>query len=126
VQPRVGTIDGDFPPTRKSRPGSERPVYLEPILFRHAAATPGLTVLSRTRVLGCRQDERGVTASAERLDSGEQIALRWRYLIGCEGGRSQIRRAAGVTPRGDPVVSRVQSTLIRAPELLSQIDRHDV
>ena len=41
-----------------------------------------------------------------------------RYLVGCDGGRSAVRKQIGATLDGTPVIQRVQSTYIRAPELL--------
>jgi 2-polyprenyl-6-methoxyphenol hydroxylase-like FAD-dependent oxidoreductase len=92
--------------------------YLEPILFEHAAAMPGLVTLNRTRVLAFDQSDRGVTATAENLDTGERLEIACTYLVGCDGGRSEIRRGIRATLHGDPIVQRVQSTVVRAPGLL--------
>src|SRR5690349_4850983 len=40
-------------------------IYLEPVLFAHAESTPGVTILSRTRITDFRQDSEGVHASGE-------------------------------------------------------------
>jgi 2-polyprenyl-6-methoxyphenol hydroxylase-like FAD-dependent oxidoreductase len=98
-------------------------IYLEPILFEHAATLAGLTLLNRTTVLDLVQSEQGVTATAEDLDTGERLEISGRYLVGCDGGRSAVRRAIGATLHGDPMVQRVQSTVIRAPELLGMVER---
>ena len=42
-------------------------IYLEPVLFACATATPGLRILNRTRVCDFEQDEDGVLAIAENL-----------------------------------------------------------
>jgi 2-polyprenyl-6-methoxyphenol hydroxylase-like FAD-dependent oxidoreductase len=97
-------------------------IFLEPILFEHAAAVPGITILNRVCFEGLTQDEGGVTARARHLDSGEPCALSARYLIGCDGGRSEVRRAIGARLAGDPIVQRVQSSYIRAPQLLSLVN----
>jgi 2-polyprenyl-6-methoxyphenol hydroxylase-like FAD-dependent oxidoreductase len=96
-------------------------IYLEPILFDHAVAMPGLRILSRTRCDAFTQSERRVTATVRDLDSGEPQDIVCDYLVGCDGGRSHIRRAIGATLSGDPVVQRVQSTFIRAPSLLGRM-----
>jgi 2-polyprenyl-6-methoxyphenol hydroxylase-like FAD-dependent oxidoreductase len=96
-------------------------IYLEPVLFAHAAAMPGLRVLNRTRLVGFTQDERGVAAVAESLDGGGRIDIACDYLVGCDGARSAVRRAIGAVFEGDAVVQRVQSTLIRAPDLLGRM-----
>lgn len=94
-------------------------IFMEPILFKNAAATPGVRILNRTRFESLTQDDCGVRVQAVNLDSGDAIALRARFLAGCDGGRSEVRRAIGAHLLGDPVVQRVQSSYIRAPELLS-------
>ena len=96
-------------------------IFLEPILFEHAAAVPGLTILNRTSFERLAQDDDGVTATAHHLDSGEEIRLWARFLVGCDGGRSPVRRAIGGTLSGDAVVQRCQSSYIRAPQLLPML-----
>jgi 2-polyprenyl-6-methoxyphenol hydroxylase-like FAD-dependent oxidoreductase len=96
-------------------------IYLEPVLFQHASAMPGLRILNRTQVESCVQSDRGVVATVCDLDSGDRREIACEYLIGCDGGKSQIRRAVGATLIGDAVVQRVQSTFIRAPDLLRRM-----
>jgi len=94
-------------------------IFLEPILFEHAWAVPGVTILNRVRFEDLVQEDGGVTARARHPDSGEALSISARYLVGCDGGRSEVRRTIGVRLSGDPVVQRVQSSYIRAPQLLS-------
>ena len=96
-------------------------IYLEPILFAHAEAMASCTILNRTRVVGFNQSETSVLVQAEALDGGETIEIRCDYLVGCEGGRSETRRAIGAKLLGDAEIGRVQSTLIRAPSLLGNL-----
>jgi 2-polyprenyl-6-methoxyphenol hydroxylase-like FAD-dependent oxidoreductase len=96
-------------------------IYLEPILFRQAAAMPRVTILNRTVIESFRQDDNGVTAEARALDSDATFRISSRYLIGCDGGRSAVRKAIGAKFVGDDVIQRVQSTYIRAPKLLDLI-----
>lgn len=95
-------------------------IYLEPVLFQHAEQTPGVTILSRTRIDGFTQDAQGVVARGTHLDTGEEIEIRSAYLVGCDGGRSAVRKAIGARLSGTDVVGRVQSTYFRAPDLLSR------
>ncbi|WP_395349106.1 FAD-dependent oxidoreductase [Variovorax sp. UC122_21] len=96
-------------------------IYLEPILLRHTAALPGVTLLNRTQVGGFTQDAEGVTAIATDLDSGVTRSLRGRYMVGCDGGGSAVRKQMGAKLEGTAVIQRVQSTCIRAPGLRALI-----
>jgi len=93
-------------------------IYMEPVLFAHAAAQARIRILNRTMVEDLAQDERGVTAVATDLDSGERVSIACAFLVGCDGGKSTVRRAIGATLVGTPVIQRVQSTHIRAPDLI--------
>ena len=95
--------------------------FLEPVMFAHAAALPGVRILNRTIVEDFNQDPNGVTATARDLDSGEIFKIAARYLAGCDGSRSQVRRGIGAALSGTPVIQRVQSTCIRAPQLLGML-----
>jgi 2-polyprenyl-6-methoxyphenol hydroxylase-like FAD-dependent oxidoreductase len=94
-------------------------IYLEPVLFAHAASQSRIRILNRLAVEDFRQDEDGVIAIAHDLDSGERISIACRYLVGCDGAKSTVRKAIGATFAGTPVIQCVQSTCIRAPELLA-------
>ena len=61
-----------------------------------------------------------MTAQGTQLDNNQPITIRADFLVGCDGGRSPIRRAIGATLSGTAEVQRVQSTYIRAPSLLAQ------
>jgi 2-polyprenyl-6-methoxyphenol hydroxylase-like FAD-dependent oxidoreductase len=96
-------------------------IYLEPILFEHAAAQPGIRILNRTEVVDFEQDADAVTATLRDLDTGAQHTVRCAYLIGCDGGRSPTRKKIGARLEGVDVVGRVQSTYIRAPGLIGRL-----
>ena len=80
-----------------------------------------MTIRNRCEATGFVQDERGVTISARDLDGGAETTVRARYLVGCDGGRSLVRKAIGAVFAGTPVIQRVQSTYIRAPKLLGLV-----
>ncbi|MGE3349631.1 MAG: FAD-dependent oxidoreductase [Ramlibacter sp.] len=96
-------------------------IYLEPILLEHTAALPGVTLLNRTQVTGFTQTATGVQATAQNLDDGTTRTLRARYLVGCDGGSSGVRKQMGAKLEGTAVIQRVQSTYIRAPQLKALI-----
>ena len=94
-------------------------IYLEPKLSAHAETIAGLTLLNRVEINSFEQTPEGVTAQGTQLDNNQTITIRADFLVGCDGGRSAIRRAIGATLSGTAEVQRVQSTYIRAPSLLS-------
>ena len=97
-------------------------IYLEPVLFEYAQNTPGVRIVNRTRIDGFEQLENGVLARGTNLDTGQVIEIRCDYMVGCDGGRSSVRKAIGAQLSGTDVVGRVQSTFFRAPDLLSRTD----
>ncbi len=100
-------------------------IFLEPVLFETARRAAGVAILNRTEFIGFEQNSDGVTARARDLDSGEEVRIEARYLVGCEGGRSLVRKAIGATLNGQAVIQRVQSSYIRSPDLHRQITKPD-
>lgn len=96
-------------------------IYLEPILLEHAAAQPGVRVLNRTQLTAFTQSADGVEATLLDLDSGAQRTVRARYMVGCDGGSSLVRKQIGARLEGTAVIQQVQSTHIRAPQLMAMI-----
>ena len=95
--------------------------YLEPFLFSHAASQPRIRILSRTQVERISQDANGVTAHARNLDTDETVSIAAPYLVGCDGARSIVRKAIGAQLLGDAAIQYVQSTCIRAPDLIRRL-----
>ena len=82
--------------------GIPQPVT-ERLLTEHATEL-GAEIRRGCELVGLSQDEAGVTAE---LADGTQ--LRSRYLVGCDGGRSTVRKLLGVGFPGEP--SRVETLL---------------
>jgi 2-polyprenyl-6-methoxyphenol hydroxylase-like FAD-dependent oxidoreductase len=93
-------------------------IFLEPILFEHAAAQPRIRIISRTFVEDVRIEDTSASAALRDLQTGTVRRLSCRYLIGCDGARSVVRKAIGAELAGDAIVQRVQSTYIRASDLI--------
>jgi 2-polyprenyl-6-methoxyphenol hydroxylase-like FAD-dependent oxidoreductase len=62
-------------------------------------------------------------ATAESLHGGGTTEISASYLVGCDGAHSDIRHVMGARLTGDAVVMQIQSTYIRAPQLLGMIPR---
>jgi 2-polyprenyl-6-methoxyphenol hydroxylase-like FAD-dependent oxidoreductase len=108
--------DGHWPTPEP--PHRVNQIFLEPLLFEHAAALPQTTILNRTQVESFEQDDAEVVATARNLDTGEIVRMASQYLVGCDGGRSMVRRGIGAQLEGDAVIQRVQATFIHASDLL--------
>ncbi|MCC9738954.1 rifampin monooxygenase [Streptomyces sp. MNU89] len=78
-------------------------VVTERLLTEHATGL-GAEILRGRELTGLSQDEDGVTA-----ELGDGSRLRARYLVGCDGGRSTVRKLLGVGFPGEP--SRVETLL---------------
>ena len=66
-------------------------------LLAERAAELGTEIRRSTELVGLSQDEQGVTA-----ELADGTLLRSRYLVGCDGGRSTVRRLLGVGFPGEP------------------------
>ncbi len=73
------------------------------LLAEHAAEL-GAEVRRGCELVGLSQDDDGVTA-----ELADGTRLRSRYLVGCDGGRSTVRKLLGVGFPGEP--SRVETLL---------------
>ncbi|MGW7467868.1 rifampin monooxygenase [Streptomyces xantholiticus] len=91
-------------------------VITERLLTEHATEL-GAEIRRGCALVGLSQDEHGVTvelasggtAADEGVAGGGGRQLRSRYLVGCDGGRSTVRRLLGVGFPGEP--SRVETLL---------------
>ncbi|MEU6208264.1 rifampin monooxygenase [Micromonospora musae] len=76
---------------------------IDRLLEEHAVEL-GTEIRRGCELVGLRQDDDGVTAE---LADGTQLSA--RYLVGCDGGRSTVRKLLGVDFPGEP--TRVETLL---------------
>src|SRR5258708_9023464 len=79
-----------------------------------------VTIYRGREVTGFAQDDTGVDV---QLSHGQ--SLRAEYLVGCDGGRSLIRKAAGIEfPGWDPTTSSLiaEVEMAEAPDLVIRRD----
>ncbi len=95
--------------------------YIEPILASHVRRQPTIHCLYQHQAIEIQQNEDEVQVHCKVLNDGSTLALRARYVVGCDGGRSWVRKSIGAQLVGDEVVQRVQSTCIKAPDLISHL-----
>lgn len=113
--------DGDWPTPEPPHRLNQR--YIEPILRQHVAKQPLITCLYQHQVQSFTQEDDHVNVVVQNLTQPYSVpcTLQADYVVGCDGGRSMVRKSIGAKLVGDEVVQRVQSTCIRAPELISRM-----
>ncbi|MFD8967515.1 rifampin monooxygenase [Streptomyces sp. NPDC059568] len=80
-------------------------VVTERLLTEHVTEL-GVEIRRGCELVGLSQDDEGAGVTAELADG---TRLRSRYLVGCDGGRSTVRKLLGVGFPGEP--SRVETLL---------------
>lgn len=109
-------LDSDWPTPEP--PHRINQIYLEPVLFQEAVSAPQIRLLNCMRVDGVRQNDRGVVAKAVNLDDSSQVEITAAYLVGCDGGRSTVRKLIGASLSGNPDRGPGRtSAFLHAPEL---------
>jgi 2-polyprenyl-6-methoxyphenol hydroxylase-like FAD-dependent oxidoreductase len=113
-------------PARKDqRPGPASPVHLQvcsqhwfdPILRRRAQSFDDVTLLYRHRLESFRDDGDHVTADITDA-AGKPVSIRSRFLVGCDGAGSTVRRALGVKLLGSEMLSHSMHLFFRTGDLL--------
>jgi len=75
--------------------------FIEPVLRRHAAALPGVSVRYGVRMRGFRETQDGIEAEIE-----PGVTVHARYLVGADGPRSLVRQQLGLRYTGETGVVR--------------------
>jgi 3-(3-hydroxy-phenyl)propionate hydroxylase len=83
--------------------------FLQPLfeaaLREHVAESDTVELWLGARLTGYAQDADGVTAEIEAAN-GEAVSLRAKYLVGTDGGRSTVRKIAGIEMTGATAPSK--------------------
>ena len=93
---------------------------LEPLLLEVARETPNVSVLFGHELVGFEQDADGVDVRIRDLD-GAAHRTRCRYLAGCDGGRSTVRRELGIALAGQGGLSELRQVSFRSEGLYDAI-----
>jgi 2,4-dichlorophenol 6-monooxygenase len=86
---------------------------MEPVLVRNAVER-GTSLRYQTEYLSLTQDENGVTARVRDRLRGDEYGIRAKYLIGADGGRSQVAEDIGLPMAGQMGVAGSISILFEA------------
>ncbi|WP_455275008.1 FAD-dependent monooxygenase [Rhizobium herbae] len=97
---------------------------LEPLLKSVAESLPTVTVRFGCEFLSLEQDARGVTARV--VDGQGAISLvRAKYLVGCDGGASPVRKQLGIKLRGEGNLLHLRQALYYSETLYDRIPLGD-
>jgi 2-polyprenyl-6-methoxyphenol hydroxylase-like FAD-dependent oxidoreductase len=119
----AGYADGCWPTPEP--PHRINQIYLEPQMWAHAESFERLTLRWNADVTSIRELPDHVEVNVADAQSGATTTLRARYVVGCDGTRSTIRRALGVSLVGDDGIMMSVMATITAPDLAAtqRLDR---
>ena len=118
--PPNGAPDSRSPYSPEGRLWISKP-YFDPVLRKHAATLPTVQIRYSTTFESFQQDADKVTAKILDTQTGREEIIEADYLVGCDGGRSNIRRALGIQYQGVFSQGMNVALLFRSP-LLEHID----
>jgi 2-polyprenyl-6-methoxyphenol hydroxylase-like FAD-dependent oxidoreductase len=93
--------------------------YFDPVLHKHVKTLPTVEVHYETSLESFRQDSDKVVADIVDKKTGYHESIEADYLVGCDGGRSNIRRALGIQYQGVFSQGMNVAVLFRSPFLKS-------
>ena len=93
---------------------------LEPLLRSVVESLPKADVHFGCELLSLSQDTAGVDAEV-RSTGGKTARIRTRYLVGCDGGSSTVRRQLGITLEGRGRISQQRQIFFRSETLFSSL-----
>ncbi len=86
---------------------------LEPLLKAEVESLPGASVRFGCALASFEQDADGLTAQLVYTD-GRTQSVRARYLVGCDGGRSTVRKLLNISLEGDGSIARRNQVFFRS------------
>ena len=93
---------------------------LEPLLKSIAETLPSVTVRYGCTFVSFAQDAAGVTANIETAE-GQSEQIKSHYLVGCDGGSSNVRRQLGIKLAGEANLAQFRQALFRCDDLYERI-----
>ncbi len=103
---------------------------LEPLLKRVAENTPNVTVHFGCEFRSFEQDDEGVTVQTQPIAApathdmaalAGELTLRARYLVGCDGGSSAVRKQLGIRLEGEADLLQLWQALFVCDDLYERI-----
>lgn len=107
-------MDESRPPPQSPQKRERCPQNMfDAVLAAFARSFPGVELRYRHRFQSFEQDEGGVTAEVEDLESGRRKRVRAAYLVGCDGAASRVRDQASIEMAGEAVLTYTTNIIFR-------------
>ena len=92
---------------------------LEPLLKSVAETLPAIDVRYGHEFISFEQNDEGVRARVKHGDSTIEVGA--QYLVGCDGGSSNVRRQLGIKLQGEANLLQLRQALYRCDDLFERI-----
>jgi 2-polyprenyl-6-methoxyphenol hydroxylase-like FAD-dependent oxidoreductase len=116
--PPNGDTDSRSPYSPEGRLWVSKP-FFDPILQQHVKSLPAVEVRYGTSLESFQPDGDKVVAEIVDSQTGQRDAIETAYLVGCDGGKSIVRRQLGIRMEGNFVEGQNLAILFRSPHLLN-------
>jgi 2-polyprenyl-6-methoxyphenol hydroxylase-like FAD-dependent oxidoreductase len=114
--PANGDRDSRSPYSPEGRLWISKP-YFDPVLHEYARSLPTVELRYHTAFESFQQDDQKVSCNIIDAKTGRDECIEAGYLVGCDGGRSDIRRALGIQYEGVFAQGMNVAVLFRSPLL---------
>ena len=81
-------------------PHRSQQMFIEPVLREQAQQYPSVKLMLGWQASTLRMDDQRVSIAARHTVNGEQLQLSARYVVGCDGPRSLVRKTCGIRYSG--------------------------
>ena len=85
----------------------------EPLLREHATRN-GASLRFSTELVDFQQDDEGVTALLQDIETGAKQLVRAKYMVACDGNRSFVRQKLGIGIKGHGLLSHSLTIYFKA------------
>ena len=114
--PANGDRDSRSPYSPEGRLWISKP-YFDPVLHEYVRSLPAVELRYNMAFESFQQDDQKVSCNIIDAKTGREECVEAGYLVGCDGGRSDIRRALGIQYEGVFAQGMNVAVLFRSPLL---------
>ena len=94
--------------------------WFDPIQQRFARSFPSVTLRYHTKLESFEETPTSVVAHLVDTETGAREDVEARYLCGCDGAGSTVRRGLGVALEGKGMLGHAVNMFFRAPDLIAR------